>query len=289
MFHRIGEPGNDLHPLQPKDYVSVETFRAIVRTVAEHCHPISVPELMRRWHASEPIAPDSVVVTFDDGFRDNLTAALPILEEFDVPAAVYITTGFIDRSVAPLSYELAAVITSARMLRLPYQGRQHSWQLHTDDERRQCYADIYRILKPQTRDTRDHAVAILQCQCDALPNDQYRYLSWDEVSELAASPLITIGAHTHAHELQTTIPLQRMQTDVEHGARLLTERLGLQPRHFSYPHGQFNRQVQAALRSLGFQSAMSIGTRRFWQRPDPFDIRRTPVFDDFQLSDVRAA
>ena len=85
----------------------------------------------------------------------------------------------------------------------------------------------------------------------------YRYLTWDELNELATSPLITIGAHTHSHVALTRLDPKEAHGEIMQCQKLLMKNLGHSIQHFAYPYGDTNRRVRSMVHEAGFTSAMT--------------------------------
>ncbi|MCA9048711.1 MAG: polysaccharide deacetylase family protein [Planctomycetaceae bacterium] len=284
MFHRIGTPDPCLSPLQPKDYVTTETFRSVIADIAEHRRPISIPELVRCLQSGR--VPDrAVAVTFDDGFADNLTIALPILEQYQVPATVYVTTGFIDRSVRPFQYDLAALICRSDYLALQQGQQKMSWKIHSDSDRRSCFASLYRLLKPASHGKRTNLMSCLVGDCTDLPDYSSMYLTREQLQQLSASPRITIGAHTHKHLQLNAVDANQMRADIAAGHETLERLTGRAIEHFSYPYGEHSRSVQRTVKEIGLSSAVSVGNTYWWRGTNMFDIRRSAVEGDRPSAD----
>lgn len=289
MFHRIGELQKELAPVQPADAVTEETFRSVVRELAENWHPMGVPELVAHLSNGLPLPPRTVTITFDDGFDDNLSKALPILKDFNVPATVYVTSGFIDRSVAPFQYDLASLICHSSELNFASPVHQSIWKLDSDADRKACYASVYQQIKPLSASNRKREMSRLMSDRNDLPSHGERYLDWQRLRELAASPLITIGGHTHHHLVLDAVDSSEMREDIDRGRQRLETELSQRILHFSFPYGAHDRSVRKTVQELGFESAMSFGIQRRWHRTDPFNIKRVHISDDSFESVLRAA
>lgn len=289
MFHRIGSPDPRLGPLAPRDWVSKDCFERVIEAVANDYRPVSVPELVACLQAGRRLPRRAIAVTFDDGFADNLSIALPILERFAVPATVYVTSGFVDRTVRPLSYELAARISSSTQLVLKLAGRTHAWRLASEVAKQDCFSQLYRLLKFAPHATRVTALQQLEGNNDCEPAEFPRFLTWDAARRLAASPLITIGAHTHYHQVLDAVSPEIVRQDISLGRQRLTDELGFTPRHFSYPNGHQNAAVRVAVQESGFTSAVTVGTKRLWQRQNVFRICRSDVQEQPSVHSKKAA
>jgi peptidoglycan/xylan/chitin deacetylase (PgdA/CDA1 family) len=86
-YHRIGEPDVLTR--------SLEDFKADIKYLARRYECISLFELCRRLKAKERFTRPIAVITFDDGYRDNLLQAVPVLQEAKVPATFFVSTGYI--------------------------------------------------------------------------------------------------------------------------------------------------------------------------------------------------
>jgi peptidoglycan/xylan/chitin deacetylase (PgdA/CDA1 family) len=196
---------------------------------------VDLDEALRR--ATTPSARRFAVITFDDGYRDNLYHALPVLKERNAPFTVFVCSGFIDRFANPWWMTLEELI-----------GRSDSIAVGPDGTTR------------PTRSAAEKTAAfnILVDWFEALPQDEQRsrmaelahrqgfdiaalldteFMNWDEVRQLAAEPLVTIGSHTINHFALAQLPEGRARKEITGGMERLEAQLGRRPRHFAYPYG----------------------------------------------------
>ena len=92
MYHRV-----DRLPYYDQLTISPELFEQHMAYLAAHQRVISLSQAVDELSSAEKIRP-AVVVTFDDGYRDNLLHALPILERYKIPATIFVTTQFCDQT-----------------------------------------------------------------------------------------------------------------------------------------------------------------------------------------------
>ncbi len=110
----------------------------------------------------------------------------------------------------------------------------------------------------------------------------------EETGRLAAEPLATVGCHTHNHDLLDTIPVEEARTSIERAQQLLTEWCGNRPEHFSYPNGNYTREIVDLVRDLGFRSAVTTENRLCCPEDDSFLFPRIAVGRFDNLNMIRA-
>ena len=95
-YHRLGKTTS------PDGWtVAKSDFTDQMRFLLRRFRPVSLGDLVEAMIARRPIPPRAVAVTFDDGYADTCTLALPILKRMKIPATVFITTAYMDGSAAP--------------------------------------------------------------------------------------------------------------------------------------------------------------------------------------------
>jgi peptidoglycan/xylan/chitin deacetylase (PgdA/CDA1 family) len=110
------------------------------------------------------------------------------------------------------------------------------------------------------------------------------YLNWTELKELAAEG-IEIGNHSHSHAYlvergeheSETGWLGRIREDISQAQRLFRDNLGLEPRLFSYPFGEYTPEIVDLLRGLGFSGAVVQYSGATDLSTDPFLVPRFPM------------
>ncbi len=207
-----------------------------------------------------------VCFTFDDGYADNLTLALPVFRKHGAPFAVYITTGFLDRSIPGWWGALEDLILTRDVLDFPAvgDGGPTRFKTATLNEKRAAY---------NTLDDLGHRhgaafFAVLKQVLDKAGIDPQARLDRDALSveqarALAADSLVTIGAHTVSHARLSTLGPAEAWREISQSRATLQSALGVEVNHFAYPFGGSNscgqREVDLAMRA-GFRTAVT--TRR---------------------------
>jgi len=200
---------------------------------------ISLDEMHRRL-AERIFWRKFVCFTFDDGYRDNLEHAYPVLKRHGVPFGIYIPTSFPDRlgELWWLALEAAIARNERVSLELGNEGRH--FPCRTKREKYEAFRDIYWWLRalPSERELR----ATIHDLCRRYAVDMASLcgqlcMSWDEIAALARDPLVTIGAHTVNHVMLKRVPDDEARSEMRMSAAVIEAALGTRPRHLAYPVG----------------------------------------------------
>jgi peptidoglycan/xylan/chitin deacetylase (PgdA/CDA1 family) len=204
-----------------------------------------------------------VCLTIDDGYRDILIWAYPILKKYEIPFTLYIPTSFPDRLGELWWLALEAVIARNDRIGLVIDGKDQRFDCRTVKEKRQLFAAIYGWLRQLdseeemrrvVRDLSERYHVDAAAFCDEL------CMGWDELADLAADPLVTIGAHTVNHVILKKLPEKAARKEMEMSRAVIEASLGVRPQHLAYPIGDRTaagpREFRIAA-DLGFKTAVT--------------------------------
>lgn len=242
------------YPLAHPDIaVTRERFREHMRFFAAHCTPISPDMLLER-----DLPPDAVLVSFDDFYADVEEYALPVLEEYGIPAVVYTATSFPGKSALLWWFGLDAALRATNLLRLDIRGQAYSRTLTDDASRRRCYLELAQALHFLDADAQREVLAAIGPEATRQPENVLP--DWDGVRRLAAHPLITIGAHGCTHAALSTLSEEQALDELRNSRQALDELLGRETRHFAYPFGgpdDAGEREYSLVARAGFASAVT--------------------------------
>jgi peptidoglycan/xylan/chitin deacetylase (PgdA/CDA1 family) len=271
MYHRVARRAEDLWGIcvEPKRFAEqIEALKQVREVV-----PLDRVLAWRKDGGSSgrPLA----VITFDDGYRDALDEALPILEKKDCPATVYVTTGLVGTTKAFWWDELARLIMKAPPTSPPLSlmaGEAiKAWPVPDDpDGRRKVCAKVRRWLRdlePEVIEDQMGAVSYWSGGRRGAP-DADRAMTPEEVGRLSQS-LVTVGAHTVNHPSLPRLSPDAQLREISKSRRACEEWTGAPVEHFAYPFGHYDGSSVAAVRGAGFRSACATtpGVVRPWTDP----------------------
>jgi peptidoglycan/xylan/chitin deacetylase (PgdA/CDA1 family) len=200
---------------------------------------VSLDEMHRRMLARD-FGRRFVCLTFDDGYRDNLEHAYPILRDAGFPFAVYVPSSFPDRLGELWWLALEAVIAKQERIGLVIDGKNRTFDCATVAEKRALYDELYWWLRARESEAELRAVvrdlaARYQVDISAFCKDLC--MGWQEIALLARDPLVTIGAHTVNHLMLAKLPDKAVRAEMDLSRTVIEAALGTRPAHLSYPYG----------------------------------------------------
>ncbi len=232
---------------------------ALTRVQALGLDLVTMDEALRRL---EEGGPRFAALTFDDGYADNVTHALPILERHRAPFTLYVTTGFADRTARLWWVELEAAIRALPRFTLDIGGTSLSLPSRTDEEKTTAFQIVYGLLRAGPEAQLLSAVASLMQQAGlAAPRlVEDLCLDWADLATLARHSLCTIGVHTLTHPMLAKHEDAVVRHELAESRRLIEQRLDRPARHLAYPVGDptsAGRREFAIAADLGFASAVT--------------------------------
>ncbi|MCK9488768.1 MAG: polysaccharide deacetylase family protein [Xanthomonadales bacterium] len=249
--------------------------------LGRHYQFISLDTLLHCYEKRQPVPEKSVVLTFDDGFRDNLDNALPVLEKHGAPATIFVVTGALTNGDLPWSQRLGYLFQNTTRDQVHHRltGPEPA-PLATPAQRKAAYQRCKPALAAMLWQQRDQSLAELASLLDVDP-PRDRMLNWTQARALQAQG-IGIGAHTWSHALLASIPPAEASWEMRKSREDLREHLGIEQPSFCFPAGSTNAQLQAHAAELGFRSAFLPGRpirMNTLANADPFSLARVGLPD----------
>jgi peptidoglycan/xylan/chitin deacetylase (PgdA/CDA1 family) len=276
IYHRV-HPRPD--PMFPGE-VDARRFDQQMALLRRHCNPLPLAEAVERLKRGQT-PPRAVAITFDDGYADNATVALPILQRHGVPATVFVATGFLNggrmwndtiiesvRRALGDSLDLAPVGLGVEPL------GPEATRGALAERIIKSVKDLHPLERSQKVDALRDAIG------QPLPDDLM--LSSQQVRSLADAG-IEVGAHTINHPILKSLPFDDVRREID-GSRAELERItGRTVKAFAYPNGRpgddYTQRDRDIVESLGFSYAPATRWGVASSATDPYQLPRFTPWD----------
>ncbi|MFP4063330.1 MAG: polysaccharide deacetylase family protein [Halochromatium sp.] len=276
IYHRVLAQLDTLLPAEP----DAETFRWQLRVLTSLFNVLPLSEAVERL-AQGTLPARAACITFDDGYADNATVALPILKELGLSATFFIATGYLDGG---MMFNDRVLETLRRLpagpIEWPEVGLEHR-HIEDDQDRKQLAAELIQGLKhldPAERTARAQAIA--ERSPTPLPADLM--MTSAQVKALAAAGM-TIGGHTQTHPILARTPDAQARAEIAGGRETLEALLGEPVRLFAYPNGKpgqdYDHRHVAMVRDSGFAASVSTAWGVSTSSSDPYQLARFTPWD----------
>jgi len=286
MYHRVLENiEKENKYIQVGITVSKELFDKQMRYLVKNYNPVSLKDFTEYQTGHKTLPEKAVVITFDDGWRDNYTCAYPILKKYGIPATIFLTTDFIDSRKLFWFVEAALLLEEGGLSAEQFADIIKRFQ--KDKNIPQSLSSIDRNKIESLLNDTDLFLEILK-ECDyvtiqsilqqmasvnGMKAEKYLgecwMLSWDEINDMDPS-LVDFGSHGLTHRIFTVTAHDLIRAELAESKRIIEEKTGRGVDFFAYPNGDYNERIKNLVREAGYQAA--IATSRPGDKQKEYDL-----------------
>ena len=293
MYHRVSD--------EP-DYLGLAVAPAVFATqldmLRSRMRVVPLADLVARLADATPLAEDEAAITFDDGYRDNLDNALPLLRARGLPATVFVSIGFVDGTARPAGERLREACEALWRRRTPpavWTGEArvdaHVRDVLAAPGSLEGVARLRQALKELPGDG-EQVVAALGAMAGEPGRHARSMLDWDGVRALAGAG-VEIGSHAVSHGILSRMTAAQADEEIRVSKRRLESEIGRPIAGFAFPNGRrrdFAADHLESLRRAGYVYACTAETGCNVPGCDAYQLRRIGVGNDSSdLLDLKLA
>jgi len=275
MYHRFGIRGQFRR-------MPVDAFEEQIIYLRRHYEVVSLAELVKVLRPGDRPLRGLVALTIDDGYRDFLDYAYPILLKYRVPVTLYVVSAFIDQKIW-LWFDAIHYLTrtaSCNSYSMRICGRTLRGKLESEHDRDVLWeelADVCITLAPSPRDAAIHSIGRqLGVSLPSTPTPDYAAMTWEEIRALDPE-LVHVGVQTVSHPILSLCTVDEQRQEIMTSRLRIEAMLGRPALDFCYPNGQpgdFSDETVAILRDNNFSSAVVAGGGLIGANPDILRLAR---------------
>ncbi len=274
-YHRISDIKRApwiLRAVNPHD------FERQILYLRKSFNVLPIDNVVKCIREGEPLSPRTVIITFDDGYKDNYLNAYPILKKHNVPATINLITDNIDSGNSFWWDKISYAIwnTSLNFIDL---GELGVYNLHSTRNR---VIAINGVRSKLTQKTSLEIATVIEhilkiSHVDILKDlEEGTVLSWSDVTEMKTSG-ITFGAHSLTHSNLTQMSLEEAYHEINKSKKDIETNIGQNVTVFCYPNGKFSQDTVRLVQEAGFQCGLTLIPQMIDPNPNVFQLGRVPA------------
>ena len=249
MYHRVCKPEELSNPIQAGMYVRPETFRMHCDFLRKNSNVILIDDLIQKLLNKEKLPKRAVAITFDDGWKDNLENAFPLLKSAGLPATVFLPTDFIDTARLFWTDKIARVLALTPEEFSKYPQFLNS-QIRSPEEKLESILTYLFSLGLKEREQLTQELTK-----NSQPNNEREFLTWDEVSTLESLG-IKVGSHSHTHRLFKELSKEERINELKQSREVLKARSLLTSNVFVFPGGSHTAEMGVECQDTNYLASL---------------------------------
>lgn len=280
LFHRVSPQRDKLwDPLSP------ERFDEILKYLKNKFEFHQIETLLANTFSARSRKPFASLV-FDDGYKDYIEYALPILKKHNLTSSMYVVTSCVENGVPPWTYILDNAFANSKRNKieidislLPEELKNTSWK---NEAEKIAYAKKLKpYLKTVSNTTRKKIYEQVINSLDDVQPPQNLMMNWNEINEIKSTGTV-IGSHTVSHPLLAKI---ENETEIENELRLSAEKIkkqtGKLPLTISYPIGSFDERVKRIAQKTGYKYGLAVEQKEYEStQHDLYSVPRIELYNE---------
>lgn len=229
-------------------------------------------------------------VLFDDGYKDNIEYAVPILQEYNCPASFYMVTDCINRNVPTWTYIIDYIFqhTTSLKIELDIDFVPEKFKRLTFKKGDAMNHELVNFKPWLKKLPNQHRILITETclqQCSDIHVPSNKMMSWKNICEMRDGGFI-IGSHSHTHPLLASIENEtEISSELNISAKIIEEKTGCRPITISYPVGSVDERVMKLSKEAGYQYGLAVDQKFY--RPGIDSNFRIPRVELYQESRIK--
>jgi peptidoglycan/xylan/chitin deacetylase (PgdA/CDA1 family) len=280
LFHRVSEEKDALWPpMKP------EHFKTVIKHLTKNFEVVSLEKYLEN-PASFDGRKKLATVLFDDGYKDNIEFAAPILEENNCPASFYLVTDCINRNIPTWTYIIDHIFQQTRREKIELAfdfvpDKFKSVILYQNGNRTETSKEIKPWLKKLSNPKRLAIMKTIQEQCGDVSLASGKMMNWDDIRQLQGRGF-TIGSHSHTHPMLASLENEsEIRDELETARQIITKETGIAPLTISYPIGSFDERVTSMAEKSGYRYGLAVKQQFYNTTEDSrWEIPRVELYQE---------
>ncbi len=269
-----------------------KNFEGQMKFLAEEDHNvISLEDFVERMGNGKKLPKNSIVITFDDGYKDNFFYAYPILKKYKLPATFFLTTGFLDNKTVPWWDKLIYLVKNSQKEEFSLDGF-GKISIRNNLEKKNVIKKLWTNMRVSNGERGEYMEKISEELKVELPKKfgENLLLSREDIKKMSREGM-SFGAHTESHPILSQLPENSAKKEILDSKKKIEEELQREVNFFAYPNGRrgdFNPKIKRILKENGFKAAVSTIYGFNYPGQDLFELKRIGIHASDNLAIFQA-
>ena len=280
-YHRVIDK-KELANLKSNDMsVDIDLFDDHMHFLKNNYNCISEDELLSAIIKGEKLPYYAVWITFDDGYKDNYLNAFPILKKYNIPATIFLTSGYINRQNIPINDYIPKAVRmyKEKAINLIWGNMNYELPTQSEGDKQTTINKLWKLFDPLKLPPQESLKKLKHLLNIDIDDIRDLFLTWEEIKEMMAEG-ISIGAHTVQHRILSDLKKEEIEREIQDSKKEIELRLNTQVNVFAYPKGKKNHfildECVPVLKKNYFKLAVTTigGYNSLQQEKDRFNLKR---------------
>jgi len=288
MYHRIFDNINYKIDVDADYLITPEEFEKQIKYISEKYNVIAFDEFIEYCQNKSKLPKNSVIITFDDGYKDCYTIAHPILLKYNVSAMFFIATDYINSDKIYWWDKVAYALNNTNLtsFSVPELG---AYNLENPVKRLEAKRNICKKLRQFNEQQKNEIIneieQILKFEFDEINKDLF--LNWEEINDMSKNGM-DFGAHTCSHAILTRVPNEQAKYEIRNSKSVIEANINKKINVFSYPSGtinDFDDSIKEYVKYIGFRAAVSTiyGINKLNNETDFYSLKRLDIINSVNI------
>ncbi|MDR2346641.1 MAG: polysaccharide deacetylase family protein [Planctomycetaceae bacterium] len=295
-YHSVVSDNVPKNDARTRIAVTVSQFDEQLRELQKHWNPVSLKQIRDAVENNIPLPNRAVHISFDDGYRNNLTFAAPLLARYNIPATIFVTTNLISTRYQMIwALEFHERLTALPDSEFEIGGQTFLLPPPESSNRSEIALELLNCVKRLGVQEQDFLLQKLRnrVEIDFVPywkQELYEFLNWDEI-RLLRDQGIEIGSHSLSHPVLASLDQTELNCQLYESKKCIERELETECDVLAYPFGSaddFSDTVVDTARQVGFRLAFTLQDCRNSNKLDAMRIHRICINREHSINSFRA-
>jgi peptidoglycan/xylan/chitin deacetylase (PgdA/CDA1 family) len=260
MYHGIYHKDFDLLKGFDERHINQSSFRRQLKYLKNQKYKfIGITELVDCIKKRKRIG-KCVVLTFDDGFKNVVENAYPIMKEYGIKGCFYLVSGLIGTDRLLWTDYVETVVRNQERgdFQITYKDEKVNYRLEDRESYQYAMQDIkLKFCSIPDKERREHLAQFAACNLINIPRE-FTFATWEQLRVLDPD-IFEIGGHTRMHPFCSNLTSDEELTDEIYNSKIeIEQNTGQSVKHFCYPSGSYNEKVATVVKKYGYESAVTV-------------------------------